>query len=80
MRAVEEGLPVARAANTGISAVYDGRGHELARLGWGLQGVLVHAVPDALPCTVFGRFGRWIPLVLVLAVGLAGFWRSKRAG
>ncbi|EGG78240.1 Apolipoprotein N-acyltransferase [Gluconacetobacter sp. SXCC-1] len=76
MRAVEEGLPVARAANTGISAVFDGRGHELARLGWNRQGVLVHAMPDALPCTVFGRFGRWIPLVLALAVGLIGFWRA----
>lgn len=74
LRAVEEGLPVARAANTGISAVFDGRGHELARLGWGRQGVLVHSMPDALPQTAFGRFGRWIPLFLALAVGLAGGW------
>ncbi|GBQ43482.1 apolipoprotein N-acyltransferase [Komagataeibacter europaeus] len=76
LRAVEEGLPVARAANTGISAVFDGRGHELARLGWDRQGVLVHAVPDALPCTFFGRYGRLVPLLLAGVMGLCGLWRG----
>ncbi|GAB6967473.1 apolipoprotein N-acyltransferase [Komagataeibacter kakiaceti JCM 25156] len=77
LRAVEEGIPVARAANTGISAVFDGRGHELARLGWNRQGVLVHTLPDALPCTLFGRYGRLIPLLLALLTGLAGLWYGR---
>ena len=73
---MEEGLPVARAANTGISAIFDGRGRELARLGWDRQGVLVHALPDALPRTFFGHYGRLVPLLLVLLTGVAGLvWR-----
>lgn len=74
IRAVEEGLPVARAANTGISAIFDGRGHEVTRLGWDRQGVIVRALPDALPPTLFGRYGRTIPLFLSVLTGLAGLW------
>lgn len=72
LRAVEEGLPVARAANTGISVSYDGRGHLLDRLGWGQAGTLVTALPAALPCPPFGRYGQVIPLLLcALVIGLA---------
>ena len=61
MRAVEEGLPVARAANTGITAVFDARGHEVARIGLDREGVLVRPLPGALPPTPFARFGLLIP-------------------
>lgn len=73
MRAVEEGLPLIRAANTGISAIFDAYGHEVARLGMGQTGVLVAPLPRALPATVFGRFGLPIPgflAVLALGVGM----------
>ncbi|NHO52966.1 apolipoprotein N-acyltransferase [Acetobacter estunensis] len=53
LRAVEEGLPVVRAANTGVSIVYDARGHDMGRLEWGKESVLVRALPSALPPTVF---------------------------
>lgn len=64
LRAVEEGLPVARAANTGISTAYDGMGHMLDHLEWGKAGVLTVALPASLPPTLFGRFGQSIPLAM----------------
>ena len=76
MRAVEEGLPVARAANTGISAAFDAHGHELARLGWNRQGVLAVSLGGALPVTLFGRWGRWSPILLAMMTLLPalGYW------
>ncbi|MEM8802311.1 MAG: apolipoprotein N-acyltransferase [Pseudomonadota bacterium] len=67
MRAVEEGLPVLRAANTGISAVIDARGRVLASLGLEQTGVLDLLLPPALPRTLYARFGDWTLLPLVLA-------------
>ncbi|WP_424810882.1 apolipoprotein N-acyltransferase [Roseococcus sp. YIM B11640] len=78
MRAVEEGLPMVRAAQTGISAVFDRAGREVARLGLGETGVLRAELPAAGPPTLFGRWGRWIPggiLILSLAVALLLGWR-----
>ncbi len=82
MRAVEEGLPIARAANTGISAAYDAKGREIARLGWGRPGSLVVALPAPLPPTLFARFGNAIPGVLALlaCASAARPWRWRRGG
>jgi apolipoprotein N-acyltransferase len=76
LRAVEEGLPLARAANTGISAVVDAYGRVIARLGLGREGVLDSPLPVALPPTPFARFGS-APLaaLLILAAGAALFRR-----
>jgi apolipoprotein N-acyltransferase len=76
LRAVEEGLPLVRAANTGISGVVDGYGRVTAWLGLGRTGVLDAPLPAALAATPFSRFGH-APLALVLAVALAaGLWRG----
>ncbi|GBD57940.1 apolipoprotein N-acyltransferase [Gluconobacter wancherniae] len=81
MRAVEEGLPVVFANNTGISAVYDGRGHEVSRLGWGLADALVTDVPPPLKATLFSRWGRAIPASLAILFMLLAFIprRGQRA-
>lgn len=65
MRAVEEGLPVLRAANTGISAIIDARGRVLASLGLEQTGVLDALLPSALPPTPYARFGDWTLLPLI---------------
>jgi apolipoprotein N-acyltransferase len=78
MRAVEEGLPLLRAANTGISAAFDARGHEIARLGMQRSGVLTVRLPPALPPTLFARFSLWIPGLLATLLAAVGLLASAR--
>jgi apolipoprotein N-acyltransferase len=66
MRAVEEGLPLVRAANTGISAVIDAHGRVLEHLGLERQGVLVAPIPGYLPRTPASRMGLAAPALLAL--------------
>ncbi len=67
MRAVEEGLPVVRAANTGISAIIDANGDVVARLDTGETGVIDASLPGARAPTPYARFGDWTMLVLIVA-------------
>jgi apolipoprotein N-acyltransferase len=78
MRAVEEGLPVLRAANTGITAAIDARGHELARIGLDRSGVLVIGLPGHLSPTPYARLGLALPLVLGAAAALIGLAGRRR--
>lgn len=70
-RAIEQGLPLARAANTGISAMVDARGRVVAFLGLSETGVVDSPLPPALPYTPYARIGDF-PLVVgfVLIFGL----------
>jgi apolipoprotein N-acyltransferase len=72
LRAVEEGLPLIRAANTGISAAFDAHGREIAWLGLGQMGSFVVRLPGALPPTLFSRFGLIVPGSLASIAYLAG--------
>ena len=72
MRAVEEGLPLVRAANTGVSAVFDSRGRTVARLGLNRTGVIAAPLPAAGERTPFARFGLVLPaFVAVLCCAVA---------
>lgn len=57
VRAVEEGLPLIRAANNGISAIIDGAGQVRARLDLDVKGVIDGGLPPALPTTLYARHG-----------------------
>lgn len=69
MRAIEEGLPLVRAANTGISAVVDAYGKTLAMLDIETSGVIDMRLPKPLPPTLYARLGDWSVFLLIL-----GFW------
>jgi apolipoprotein N-acyltransferase len=78
LRAVEEGLPVVRAANTGISAVIDPMGRVVARLGLGLEGVLDSGLPSAIPPTIYARIGD-IPAAIFVAAAFIFVIRRRVA-
>ena len=67
MRAIEEGLPIVRAANTGISAIIDPMGRILAHLPLGTEGVLDARLPRAISAPFYTRSGD-VPLALAVAI------------
>lgn len=80
LRAIEEGLPLIRVANTGISAIVDAYGRVLESLPLGEEGVIDGRLPAAAPQTPFARWGGALfPVLigLVAAVAVAG---ARRAG
>ncbi|HET9067999.1 MAG TPA: apolipoprotein N-acyltransferase [Amaricoccus sp.] len=68
MRAIEQGLPLARAANTGISAMIDPYGRVTASLGLGQEGALDAIIPGPLPATFYARHGDFWGLTATLAL------------
>ncbi|MCC7048445.1 MAG: apolipoprotein N-acyltransferase [Alphaproteobacteria bacterium] len=82
LRAVEEGLPLVRSANTGISGVIDAYGRVVAKLELGRAGVLDAPLPQALGTpTPFARLGDWAVLAMLLATAVAAlaFARTERS-
>jgi apolipoprotein N-acyltransferase len=75
-RAIETGLPIARATPTGISAMIDpwGRIVEGQRLDPGVMGVIDALLPRPTGVTPYGRLGDWPFLAALLAAALAGLW------
>jgi apolipoprotein N-acyltransferase len=81
VRAVEEGVPLLRAANTGISGVVDAYGRVLQHLGLNRRGTIDAELPPALPPPPYARFGDTLFLVLWLAGAgalLLSAWLTRR--
>ena len=79
LRAVEEGLPLVRTANTGISAVIDGYGRTVVELGLGQRGVVDAPLPaPPVAITPFGFLGNFIPMIMATFAGVAALIFSRR--
>jgi apolipoprotein N-acyltransferase len=57
VRAAEEGLPLLRAANNGVSAAFDGYGRSMGQLDLNVRGTLDIPLAAALPPPPYARFG-----------------------
>lgn len=57
IRAIEEGVPLLRSANNGISAAFDPYGRVLGTLGMNVKGTLDVALPAALAPPLYARHG-----------------------
>lgn len=78
VRAVEQGLPLVRAANSGISAVIDSRGRVTAKIDLGARGLIDSLAPKAGPFLGLRRY----TLVLCLALSAifcSVFYLASRA-
>ena len=78
MRTIEQGLPMIRVANTGVSAVIDARGNIVASIPLGQSGYLDTNLPSEKPETLYAKTGD-IPIAVVLL--LLGFiaiaWKKR---
>jgi apolipoprotein N-acyltransferase len=76
MRAIEEGLPLVRAANTGISAVVDPLGRIINSLPLGSEGVIDAPLPEPIGVPIYARFGD-IPTGLIIVAALLAIVRRR---
>ncbi|WP_083800626.1 apolipoprotein N-acyltransferase [Rhodobacter ferrooxidans] len=77
LRAIEQGLPLVRVANTGVSAVIDAHGRTVAEISLGQAAFHDAALPGALPPTPYARWGE-VPVWLLLAGLAAGLIGVRR--
>ena len=70
MRAVEEGIPMIRVANTGVTAAFGPLGRVLGRIGLGETDFIDVAVPASLPPTAYAGWREWPFMTFLLLLAL----------
>ncbi len=78
VRAIEEGLPVVRAANTGISAVIDSFGRVIKSLPLGSEGVMDSPLPRQTVPPFITRMGDEL-FVMLLVVSIVVLFAGRRS-
>jgi apolipoprotein N-acyltransferase len=79
LRAIELGVPLVRDANSGISAVLDGFGREIAVAPLGTEGVLDAELPEALAPTLQSHLGSVGAMLIGMAFLVAALTGKRRA-
>lgn len=67
VRTVEQGLPMVRSANGGVSSVVDAYGRVVAALPLGQRGTVDARLPRPIAATVYHTTGGWLFLILPVA-------------
>jgi len=79
LRAIEQGLPLVRAANTGESAIIDPKGRIVAALPLGVEGVLDGPLPVASPPTIYAALGFLVPGAILVVFAITALIARRRA-
>lgn len=81
MRAIEQGLPLVRVANTGISGIIDAYGRRMQALPLNQQGILDAPLPNIIAITPYARFADRTYLFLLIVFGTvylsARWWKGQ---
>ena len=75
--AIAQGLPLVRAANTGISGVVDPVGRIIKELPLGTEGVIDSGLPQPIAPTPFAQWGDDVAYALVAAALVLGLVRRR---
>jgi len=77
-RAIEQGLPLVRSANTGVSTVTDPFGRILAAIPLGQPGSIDVRLPAPLPRPLYSRTGDWPVFGILLLLAFWQLFRGRR--
>jgi apolipoprotein N-acyltransferase len=80
VRAVEQGLPILRAANNGISGVIDGYGRVLGYVGMNVAAVIDSPLPQPVSEPPFARFGETIFAAMLAVFSALGYRLGRKPG